>query len=118
MNPIEHVVVVGAGQMGAGIAQVALQAGLRVTLVDVSKEMLDKGADRIKGGLAKLVEKGKLDEGKRKAALDNLKVSTAAAEVKDVDFAIEAVTESEELKRKIFKDLDAIVRPGGVLATN
>jgi 3-hydroxybutyryl-CoA dehydrogenase len=114
----EHVVVVGAGQMGAGIAQVALTAGLQVTLVDVSREFLDKGAERIRGGLDKLVQKGKLDEAKRKTALDGLRTATAIAEVKDVDFAIEAVTENEELKKKIFKDLDGVVRPGGVLATN
>jgi len=104
--------------MGAGIAQVALQAGLRVTLVDVAQEFVDKGAERIKGGLAKLVEKGKLDEPKRAAALARLKTATRVSEAKDVDFAVEAVTENEDLKRRIFKDLDAVVRPGGVLATN
>ncbi|WP_224249793.1 3-hydroxyacyl-CoA dehydrogenase family protein [Hyalangium gracile] len=114
----EHIIVVGAGQMGAGIAQVSLQAGLRVTLVDVSKEGLAKGADRIRAGLAKLVEKGKLDDAKRKAAEANLATSTSAADVKDVDFAVEAVTENEDLKRRIFQDLDAVVKPGGVLATN
>jgi 3-hydroxybutyryl-CoA dehydrogenase len=114
----EHIIVVGAGQMGAGIAQVSLQAGLRVTLVDVSKEGLAKGADRIRAGLAKLVEKGKLDDAKRKAAEANLATSTSASEVKDVDFAIEAVTENEDLKRRIFQELDGVVKPGGVLATN
>jgi 3-hydroxybutyryl-CoA dehydrogenase len=114
----EHIVIVGAGQMGAGIAQVSLQAGLRVTLVDVSKEGLAKGADRIRAGLAKLVEKGKLDDAKRKAAEANLATSTSAAEVKDVDFAIEAVTENGDLKRRIFQELDGVVKPGGVLATN
>jgi len=114
----EHIIVVGAGQMGAGIAQVSLQAGLRVTLVDVSKEGLAKGADRIRAGLAKLVEKGKLDDAKRKAAEANLATATSPTEVKDVDFAVEAVTENEDLKRRIFQDLDAVVKPGGVLATN
>jgi 3-hydroxybutyryl-CoA dehydrogenase len=114
----EHIIVVGAGQMGAGIAQVSLVAGLRVTLVDVSKEGLAKGADRIRAGLGKLVEKGKLDAEKRKAAEANLATATSAAEVKDVDFAVEAVTENEDLKRRIFQDLDAVVKPGGVLATN
>jgi 3-hydroxybutyryl-CoA dehydrogenase len=114
----EHIIVVGAGQMGAGIAQVSLQAGLRVTLVDVSKEGLAKGADRIRAGLAKLVEKGKLDDAKRKAAEANLATATSPSEVKDVDFAVEAVTENEDLKRRIFQDLDAVVKPGGVLATN
>src|SRR3954454_18400687 len=114
----EHIVVVGAGQMGAGIAQVSLQAGLRVTLVDVSKEGLAKGADRIRAGLGKLVEKGKLDADKRKAAEANLATSQSAADVKDVDFAVEAVTENEDLKRRIFQELDGVVKPGGVLATN
>ncbi len=114
----EHIVVVGAGQMGAGISQVALVAGLRVTLVDVSKEGLAKGADRIRAGLAKLVEKGKLDAEKRKAAEANLATATSATEAKDVDLAIEAVTENEELKRRIFQELDGVVKSGGVLATN
>ncbi|HEX8703020.1 MAG TPA: 3-hydroxybutyryl-CoA dehydrogenase [Myxococcaceae bacterium] len=114
----EHIVVVGAGQMGAGIAQVSLVAGLRVTLVDVSKEGLAKGADRIRAGLGKLVEKGKLDAEKRKAAEANLATSSNAADVKDVDFAVEAVTENEDLKRRIFQELDTVVKPGGVLATN
>jgi 3-hydroxybutyryl-CoA dehydrogenase len=115
---VEHIVVVGAGQMGAGIAQVALQAGLQVTLVDVSEEGLKKGAARIGAGLAKLVEKGKLEEARRKEALERLRTSTRATEVQAVDVAIEAVTESEELKRRIFLELDGVVRPGGVLATN
>lgn len=114
----EHIVVVGAGQMGAGIAQVSLQAGLRVTLVDLSKEGLAKGADKIRAGLGKLVEKGKLDAEKRKAAEANLATATSAADVKDVDFAVEAVTENEDLKRRIFLELDTVVKPGGVLATN
>ncbi|NVJ10709.1 3-hydroxybutyryl-CoA dehydrogenase [Myxococcus sp. AM001] len=114
----EHIVVVGAGQMGAGIAQVALVAGLRVTLADVSKEGLAKGADRIRAGLKKLVEKGKLDAAKQQAAEANLTTVTKVTDAKDVDFAVEAVTESEGLKRGIFLDLDEVVRPGGVLATN
>ena len=86
----EHIVVVGAGQMGAGIAQVALQAGLRVSLVDVNKDGLAKGADRIKAGLKKLVEKGKLDAAKQQAAEGNLATFTSARDAKDVDVAIEA----------------------------
>jgi len=114
----EHVLVVGAGQMGAGIAQVALTAGLRVTLVDVAKDAVDKGAARIRSGLGRLREKGKLDEGAERAALGRLTTATSARDVRDVDVAIEAATENEELKKRIFQDLDAVVRPGGVLATN
>jgi len=114
----EHVAVVGAGQMGAGIAQVLLQSGLRVTLIDVSGQMLDKGSERIRGGLQKLLEKGKLDEARRQSALSRFRTASAIAGVQDVDFAIEAVTENEGLKLQIFRDLDAVVRPGGVLASN
>ena len=115
---INHVLVVGAGQMGAGIAQVALVAGLKVTLVDVAAEAVAKGRAKIEGGLGKLVEKGKLDEAKRKAAIERLATATSILDVKDADAGIEAVSENEELKKRIFKDLDAVVKPGGVLATN
>ncbi len=104
--------------MGAGIAQVALQNGVQVTLVDANPEALAKGRARIEGGFGKLVEKGKLDDAKRTAALAKLFTATAITDVKNVDAAIEAVSENEELKKKIFKDLDAVVKPGGVLATN
>src|SRR5262249_2130263 len=114
----EHVLVVGAGQMGAGIAQVALTAGLRVTLVDVAKEAVDKGAGRIRSGLGKLREKGKLDESAERSALSRLTTATTARDARDVDLAIEAATENLDLKNRIFLEPDPVVRPGGVLATN
>jgi len=114
----EHVLVVGAGQMGAGIAQVALAAGCQVTLVDVSATAVEKGLGRIRAGFGKLREKGKLDAAGESAALGRLSTQTAVREVREVDVGIEAVTENEELKKRIFQDLDAVVRPGGVLATN
>lgn len=115
---INHLVVVGAGQMGAGIAQVALQAGFKVTLSDVAEAALGKGKASIEKGLGKLVEKGKLDAMARDAALKNFATSTSILGINAVDAAIEAVTENEELKKKIFKELDQIVRPGGILASN
>ena len=115
---INHILVVGAGQMGAGIAQVALQAGFQVTLSDVSEAALAKGKAGIEKGLSKLVEKGKLDAAAKDAALKKLSTATAILDVKNVDAGIEAVTENEDLKKKIFKDLDQVVRPGGLLASN
>lgn len=116
---VEHVVVVGAGQMGAGIAQVALQAGLTVTLVDTRPEGLAKGRAGIEKGLNKLVEKGRLEDAARTAALGRLKTVGALSEVsKPVDFAIEAVVENEAVKKAIFTELDGLVREGGILATN
>jgi len=114
----EHVLVVGAGQMGAGIAQVALAAGARVTLVDVSVEAVGQGKGRVLAGFAKLKEKGKLDAAAEAAAIGRLETRTQVRDIRDVDVAIEAATENEDLKRRIFQELDAAVRPGGVLATN
>lgn len=115
---MNHIVVIGAGQMGAGIAQVGLTSGHQVTLVDVSPDVVAKAKAGIEKGLGKLVEKGKLSDADRAAALGRLKTASSVLDTKDVDLAIEAVSENEELKKKIFRDLDAVVRPGGVLATN
>jgi 3-hydroxybutyryl-CoA dehydrogenase len=115
---MNHILVVGAGQMGAGIAQVALQAGFQVTLADVAEASLAKGKAGIEKGLSKLVEKGKLDAAAKDAALKKLSTTTSILDAKNVDAAIEAVTENEDLKKKIFKDLDQVVKPGGILASN
>ncbi|MDP1920136.1 MAG: 3-hydroxybutyryl-CoA dehydrogenase [Myxococcales bacterium] len=113
-----HIVVIGAGQMGAGIAQVGLTSGHQVTLCDLSADVLAKAKAGIEKGLAKMVEKGKLTDADRTAALGRLSTAASVLDVKNVDVGIEAVSENEELKKKIFRDLDAVVRPGGVLATN
>ncbi len=115
---VEHLLVVGAGQMGAGIAQVALAAGIKVTLADISAEAVAKGKARIEGGFGKLVEKGKLDDAKRQAFLGGLSTATEIGKVSPVDAAVEAVSENEELKKKIFVQLDGVVKPGGIIATN
>ncbi len=114
----DNVLVVGAGQMGSGIAQVGLVAGLKVTLADVSPDALAKARSRIEGGLNKLVEKGKLDDARRKDALARLSTAAAISDAKGIDVAIEAATENEELKKKLFAQMDLVVRPGGILATN
>ena len=117
-STIESLIVVGAGQMGAGIAQVALTSGLKVTLVDAMPEALAKGRSRIEAGIMKLVEKGKLDDAKGKDAFARLTTAHAIADAKGADAAVEAVTENEELKKKLFRELDAAVKPGGLLASN
>lgn len=118
MATTERMVVVGAGQMGAGIAQVALAAGLTVTLMDVAAPALEKGLSRVKAGLAKMREKGLLDEAAVSSSLGRLDGAVSLAGLRDLDVGIEAVTENEELKRRILKDLDQSVRAGGVIATN
>jgi 3-hydroxybutyryl-CoA dehydrogenase len=115
---INHILVVGAGQMGAGIAQVSAVAGFTVTLSDVSAQMLEKGLASIDKSLGKLVEKGTLEASAKAAALARISTVGSILEAKGVDAGIEAVSENEELKKKIFRELDQVVRPGGLLASN
>lgn len=107
--------VVGAGQMGSGIAQVAAVAGYDVTLVDVSPAQLDRARAGIERSLAKLVSKGSVDAGAAEAALARI---APAAEAVPADLAIEAATEDVALKERIFRGLDEAAGPDAVLATN
>ena len=111
----EKVCVVGAGQMGSGIAQVAAVAGYDVTLVDVAPQQLDRARSGIEASLAKLVEKGKVQAADAEAALGRIET---AAEPAPADLAIEAATENVDLKLRIFRDLDAAAGDGAVLASN
>jgi len=115
---VNHLVVVGAGQMGTGIAQVALGAGLKVTMVDLSEDAVMKARGKIEAGFKRLVEKGQMDAARATAALGSFHGAVSLRDCRDVDFAVEAVTENENVKRRIFEEKNAAVRPGGVLATN
>ena len=115
---IERMVVVGAGQMGAGIAQVAALAGIEVTLVDAQKGALETGLKRIHSLLAKAVDKGKLTADAHQAALAKLKTASAISDVKTAQFAVEAVTENESVKKAIFEELDRTLQPDAILASN
>jgi 3-hydroxybutyryl-CoA dehydrogenase len=117
MTTLERMGVVGAGQMGRGIAQLAAANGLEVVLVDASPALADKGRAGVAAALDKLVDRGKLGAGERDATLGRIKVGALAA-LDDVDFAIEAASESPAVKQQIFADLDRICRPGVILATN
>jgi 3-hydroxybutyryl-CoA dehydrogenase len=112
------VAVLGAGTMGAGIAQVAMQHGHSVIVYDVVPAMLDRGKAAIEVGLAKLVEKGRLSAVDRAAALSRLQTTTLLDDLTDVDLVIEAAPESMEVKGDLFRFLDAFCRPDTVLATN
>ncbi len=111
----DRLCVVGAGQMGSGIAQVAAVAGYDVTLVDVSEAQLERARTGIERSLAKLVEKGSVDAGAAEAALGRIE---QAGEPVTADLAIEAATEDVALKERIFRGLDAAAGPDAVLATN
>lgn len=115
---IKKIGVVGAGQMGNGITQVAAACGYEVVMFDVSNAALDKGLTTIAGSCDRLIKKGTMTEEVKKALLGKVKATTQLADLKDCDFVVEAATENIDLKLKIFKDLDQTVKAGSILATN
>lgn len=110
--------VIGAGQMGRGIAQVCAGAGFAVVLQDISAEALTKALEHIGNGYAKLVAKGKLSEADKAAALARLTTSTNVADFKNCDMVIEAATENEALKIKILQSVDAVLPASAIIASN
>jgi 3-hydroxybutyryl-CoA dehydrogenase len=118
MSEIEHVGVIGAGQMGSGIAQVFAQSGYRVTVYDALPAMLDKSRDGIAASLAKFVEKGKVTQADRESALSRLSYATELAGLASCDLVIEAIVETLEVKTDVFARLSGLVRPDAILASN
>lgn len=114
----EVVAVIGAGQMGNGIAHVCAQAGLQVTMIDVAESALAKGRGTIEKNLDRQIKKGTLDAAARDAILGRLTTSTDLGAVAQATVAIEAATENVALKFKIFADLDRLAPAGTILATN
>lgn len=110
--------VVGAGQMGGGIAQVAADKGYEVVLVDINQQAADKGKAKIAAGLEKLVQKGKISGEAREALLSRIRPAGDYAALANCPFVIEAATENQELKRKIFAEIDRALAPQAILATN
>lgn len=115
---INKVLFIGAGTMGAGIAQVFAQSGLKVILNDRAEEFAQKGLETITKNLDKAVKKEKISESDKEATLDNIELSTSVESAKDVDFVIEAATENRELKLNIFKEIDEHAPEHAILATN
>ena len=110
--------VIGAGQMGGGIAQVAAASGLQVILNDINEEFVLRGLNVIGKNLQRAVDKGKLKEAERQRILNRIQASTSLEDMNAADFVEEAATENEPVKFKIFQDLDRICRPEVILATN
>ena len=115
---IESIGIVGAGTMGNGIAQVCAAAGLQVTMADISDASLTRGMSVVSNSLERLVNKQKMTDADRQAALSRIAVTTDNAKLATCDLVIEAATENEDLKVKILKDLCAKLRPQALLATN
>ena len=117
-NSIEKIGVIGAGQMGTGIALVCAQAGLNVLLSDVSEERVHAALATINGSLSRQIAKGQLDEAGRNAALDHIGVAGAFTDLASCDLVIEAASESEDVKRKIFANLRTFLKPETIVASN
>lgn len=115
---IERIAVIGAGQMGNGIAQVAATSGFEVVMIDIDQEAVDRGMATIERSLNKLVQKERLSQEDADAARARLSVSTDRSPCAEADLVVEAVPEILSLKQSIFEDLDSICGPNTILASN
>ncbi|MDI7740921.1 3-hydroxybutyryl-CoA dehydrogenase [Lysinibacillus fusiformis] len=115
---IQKIMVVGAGQMGSGIAQVCAQAGFDVKLNDMKQEFFDRGLGVITKNLTRDVAKGRKTEDEKDAVLSRISMSLDLKDAVDADLVIEAATENMEIKQSIFRELDAIAPKHAILATN
>ena len=118
LDQLRRIGVIGAGQMGAGIAHVCALAGLEVALTDVGEEALQRGHETIDRNLSRQVARGKIREEDKAAALQRIRTGLDYALFGDCDMVIEAATEREEIKREIFKKLIPTLKPEALIATN
>ncbi|MGC1635339.1 MAG: 3-hydroxyacyl-CoA dehydrogenase NAD-binding domain-containing protein, partial [Candidatus Acidiferrales bacterium] len=117
-DAIKTVAVLGAGTMGNGIAHVFARSGYKVILRDVETRFLDRGLDTITKNLDREVKKGKISEAEKPAVLARIEPTTETSALAAADFAVEAVPEQLDLKVRLLKDVDAVLRPGVILASN
>lgn len=115
---IKTIMVIGAGQMGSGIVQVAAQSGLNVIMNDIKDEFLQKGLNHINKILTKDVTKGKKTEEEKEQILSRIQITTDLEMAKEADFVVEAATENMEIKTKIFQTIDKFAKPEVILASN
>jgi len=118
MDMVKKVGVIGAGTMGNGIAQACATSGVDALMVDVSDAALDKGRAAIAGSLERLVKKEKLAPADRDAALARVRTTTRYDELAGLDLVIEAATENPAIKIEILRKIDAIAKPGAIIASN
>jgi len=118
INTISTVGIIGAGTMGNGIAQACAVAGVKVVMVDIAQPAVDKGVATIAGSLDRLIKKEKISEADKAAALGLITGSTDYAQLKPAQLVIEAATENHELKLKILKQVDAMLAPEVIVASN
>ena len=115
---IERIAVLGAGQMGNGIAQVAACAGYEVVMIDIKQDYLDKGLAAIENSLSRVVKKERMTQQDAHAAISLISTSTEKTSAADADLVVEAIPEIPELKFSTFAELDSICKPKAILASN
>ncbi len=115
---VKKIGIIGAGQMGHGIALVSAQAGFTVVLRDIKEEYVEKGKQRIEKFLTKSVEKGKMQETEKKEILSRISTTTKLTDLKDADIIIEAIFENVDAKKEIFSELDGICKKDTFFASN
>jgi 3-hydroxybutyryl-CoA dehydrogenase len=115
---LKKIGIVGAGTMGNGIAQACAVAGIDALMMDVNAAALEKGVATVSGSLDRLLKKEKITAEQKAAAMAKIKTTSTLADLASCDYVIEAATENEALKIKILKDLDAILKPDTIIATN
>jgi len=115
---IAKIAVLGAGQMGNGITQVAACAGYQVVMIDIKQDFVDRGLESIENSLAKLVSKERLSQEEADSARSNISISTDKNSAADADLVVEAIPEIPELKFSTFAELDGICKPSTILASN
>lgn len=114
---IKKIGIIGAGTMGTGITQVAATSGFEVILNDVGEDYIQRSLKIIEKSLTKLIEKGKIKE-EKEAILARIKTTTALEDLKEVDFAVEAIFEDFDVKKKVLQDLDKLLDPSVILTSN
>ena len=115
---INKVGIIGAGTMGNGIAQTCAMSGFAVVMLDINETAIQKGLATITNSLDRLIKKEKINEGQKAAALALLQTTTDMADMSGVDIVIEAATENEGLKLKIIKDVERVIGPDAIIASN
>jgi 3-hydroxybutyryl-CoA dehydrogenase len=115
---IQSIGVIGAGQMGNGIAHVFAQSGFNVVMQDISVDFVSKGLATIGKNLQRGVDKGKMSPEEKDAVLARIRTTTSLDDFKDVDLVVEAATEKWEIKQQLFESLDRLCKPGAILASN
>ena len=118
VSQIKKMGIIGAGQMGNGIAQVAASSGFEVLMFDIAPQALEKGLATISASCDRLIKKQTMSEDQKKTLISHIKTSTSMQDLAQSDFVVEAATENIDLKLKIFKQLDEIVQRKAILATN